>query len=190
MKQPVKDKQAAILQATLELISEQGFHGTPMSQIAERANVGVGTIYRYFANKEELINALYLDVKKRLAQHMLQEYSPARSVRDSFLLLIGNIMDFFLNNPAELLFIEQYANSPLITHHSREEGFRTFEQVHQLFEQARHEALLKPLPLPMLSILTYGATLALVKLWLADAATLTSEHRTAGITAIWDAIRR
>ena len=29
------DKRTAILKATLKLISENGFHGTPMSQIAE-----------------------------------------------------------------------------------------------------------------------------------------------------------
>ena len=34
-------KKIAILEATLELIAEQGFHNTPISQIAEKARVGV-----------------------------------------------------------------------------------------------------------------------------------------------------
>jgi len=56
MKEKVQDKKALVLQATLELISEQGFYATPMSQIAKKANVAVGTIYLYFPNKEGLIN--------------------------------------------------------------------------------------------------------------------------------------
>jgi AcrR family transcriptional regulator len=48
-------KKEALLNAALKLIACQGFHAAPMSQIAEEAHIGVGTIYRYFKNKEELI---------------------------------------------------------------------------------------------------------------------------------------
>ena len=65
------DKQAAILDATLELVSEKGFHGTPTSAIAQEAGVGVGTIYRYFENKEDLIDELYKQLKLQLAKAIL-----------------------------------------------------------------------------------------------------------------------
>ena len=54
-----KDKKSLIMQATLELLSQHGFHGTPISMIAEKAGVGAGAIYRYFQNKEHLINELF-----------------------------------------------------------------------------------------------------------------------------------
>ncbi|MDR1867263.1 MAG: TetR/AcrR family transcriptional regulator, partial [Treponema sp.] len=44
-------KRDDLLNAALKLIAGQGFHAAPMSQIAEEANIGVGTIYRYFKNK-------------------------------------------------------------------------------------------------------------------------------------------
>jgi AcrR family transcriptional regulator len=47
-----------ILQATLKPISEYGFHNTPMSKTTTEANVGAGTIYRYFENKKALIKAV------------------------------------------------------------------------------------------------------------------------------------
>ncbi len=56
---PKVDKRTAILEATLELIAEQGFHNTPISQIAEKAEIGIGTIYRYFQDKDELIHKLF-----------------------------------------------------------------------------------------------------------------------------------
>jgi AcrR family transcriptional regulator len=47
-----------ILQATLKPISEYGFHNTPMSKTTTEANVGAGTIYRYFENKKALIKVV------------------------------------------------------------------------------------------------------------------------------------
>lgn len=45
----------AILQATLELLSEVGFEAMSIDEIATRAGVGKTTIYRRYANKEELV---------------------------------------------------------------------------------------------------------------------------------------
>lgn len=190
MKEKLQDKKAAALRATLELISEQGFQGTPMSQIAQKANIGVGTIYRYFSGKEDLINALYLDVKLRLAQYTLRNYSGDREVRDSFLLLLRNIIDYFCQNPEDLLFIEQYSNSPLITVASREEGLRMFKPVSNLFLRAQEENVLKELPLDMINALAYGATLSIAKLCLFGEQRPDDASLNAGVEAIWDAVRR
>jgi AcrR family transcriptional regulator len=45
----------AILDATLELLAERGFHATTMDSIAERAGVGKNTIYRRWSAKDDLI---------------------------------------------------------------------------------------------------------------------------------------
>jgi len=50
-----KDK---ILEAALQVFSEKGFHPATVDEIAERAGVGKGTLYRYFATKETLFNEL------------------------------------------------------------------------------------------------------------------------------------
>ena len=78
------DKQTAILDATLELVSEKGFHGTPTSAIAQEAGVGVGTIYRYFENKEDLIDELYKRLKLQLAKAVLIGYSANLPLRQRF----------------------------------------------------------------------------------------------------------
>ena len=46
---------AAILDATGELVSEQGLAATSIDQIAERAGVGKQTIYRWWPNKAALV---------------------------------------------------------------------------------------------------------------------------------------
>lgn len=49
------DASVAILDATLELLAERGFHATSMDAIAERAGVGKNTIYRRWRAKDDLI---------------------------------------------------------------------------------------------------------------------------------------
>ena len=46
-----------ILDAARELFAEQGFDAQ-IEQIAARAGVGIGTVYRHFPNKEDLLRAL------------------------------------------------------------------------------------------------------------------------------------
>lgn len=54
---------AAVLQAAAEMFAETGIQ-VPMEQIAERANVGVGTVYRHFPSKDALVESV---VSHRLA---------------------------------------------------------------------------------------------------------------------------
>ena len=46
-----------VLDAAVELVRRDG-EKVPMAQIAERAGVGVGTVYRHFATRESLLGAL------------------------------------------------------------------------------------------------------------------------------------
>ena len=86
------DKRSAILKATLELVSERGFHGTPMSMIAGEAGVGAGTIYRYFESKEDLITQLYLEIKREKGEAFLVGYSEELSLRERFRTLWLNML--------------------------------------------------------------------------------------------------
>lgn len=51
---------ARILEAAFELFVKQGFHGTPMRQIAKEAGLTPAGIYNHFAGKEELFHQVVL----------------------------------------------------------------------------------------------------------------------------------
>lgn len=57
-----------ILQAAERCMREKGFHQTSVQNIAASANVSVGLIYKYFKNKDAIIEALVLNVVKRMKQ--------------------------------------------------------------------------------------------------------------------------
>jgi AcrR family transcriptional regulator len=59
-RQPRKDalrNRERILEAAVELVHSDG-EKVPMARIAERAGVGVGTVYRHFPTREDLLGAL------------------------------------------------------------------------------------------------------------------------------------
>jgi len=53
-----EEKTQLLLKTAMEIIVEAGFDGLTMPGLAERADVAVGGLYRYFAGKQELIAAL------------------------------------------------------------------------------------------------------------------------------------
>jgi len=48
-----------ILQAAHELFVTQGYHGTSMRQIAEKAGLALGSLYNHFASKEDVFLAVF-----------------------------------------------------------------------------------------------------------------------------------
>ncbi|MBW2596167.1 MAG: TetR/AcrR family transcriptional regulator [Deltaproteobacteria bacterium] len=50
-----------ILQVALKLFSEKGFHNVSMHEIATTSEFAVGTLYKFFSNKEALYRALIID---------------------------------------------------------------------------------------------------------------------------------
>lgn len=50
-----------MLAAALDLFSEKGYHSVSMHEIAGRAEFAIGTLYKFFQNKEDLYKALVLE---------------------------------------------------------------------------------------------------------------------------------
>jgi AcrR family transcriptional regulator len=58
------ETRGAILAAAERALVEQGARGARMEAIAQHAGIAVGTLYNYFADRQELIGALF-DVRRR-----------------------------------------------------------------------------------------------------------------------------
>jgi AcrR family transcriptional regulator len=184
------DKKQAALEATLKLIAEQGFHGTPMSQVAQEANIGVGTIYRYFSGKEELINELYIFIKQRMTETILKKCNGNKTVPENFREIMKGVVYYMADHPLELSFHEQYSNSPLITQATKDQGLHIMEPVKDLFRKARTDDMLKDIPDEILFILVTGAVFSLAKLYISAGIPIRDEVLTAETDAIWDMIRK
>lgn len=61
-----EERRRALLDAAAALISEQG-GAVPTAAIAARAGISEGSLFNYFPSKAELLNGLYLELKRDLA---------------------------------------------------------------------------------------------------------------------------
>jgi TetR/AcrR family transcriptional regulator len=61
-----------MLAAALELFSEKGYHNVSMHQVAEKAEFAIGTLYKFFQNKEDLYKALVLEQCDRFEEAITQ----------------------------------------------------------------------------------------------------------------------
>ena len=107
-----KDKREAILQAMLELVAERGFHDAPMSLVAKRAGASAGIIYHYFPSKDELIRALYLHVKAKMGEFLVEGQVTGMTAEQAFKRVWMNAYHFYRTHQQETKFLDQYENSP------------------------------------------------------------------------------
>jgi AcrR family transcriptional regulator len=186
----MEEKRAAILDASLGLISERGFHNTPVSLIAKEAGVSAGIIYHYFDNKEALINELYKAIKLDLAQAMLAGYSADLPLRERFRIIWLNTARYYLRHPRETAFLEQYANSPFMKPETEAVYMEYFKPITDYMLYAMQEGILKKMPLEMLTTFTLEAAISLAKKHASGRLELDDEALELAMDASWDAIKR
>jgi len=137
------DKRQALLKATLELVSNHGFHNTPMAKIAKIAGVSAGTIYLYFDNKQDLIDNLYLETKSSFTKAAFKDYDPESSVKQGFEQIWRNMIAYKMNHVQEALFLAQCDNTPVITEKVREKGLEHLQPLLELWKMGREQGILQ-----------------------------------------------
>ena len=55
------EKKEIILKSAFDVFIKKGFHSTKVSEIAESAGIGKGTIYEYFHSKKEIFEEAFVD---------------------------------------------------------------------------------------------------------------------------------
>ena len=138
-------KRVALLNATLHLVNNQGFHAAPMSKIAKMAEMSPATIYIYFENKQDLINQLYLEMKVSFSTCAFKNYNEETCIKESFKQIWFNIVNFKLKKVEESNFLSQCDNTPIIDEEIKREGLKHLQPLLDLWERGKKERILKPI---------------------------------------------
>lgn len=67
------DKTKAILDAALEVFRQKSYHGATTKEVADRAGVSVGSLFRLFPNKEDLLMGLLAELVDTVVPQMFAE---------------------------------------------------------------------------------------------------------------------
>ncbi|POR54750.1 TetR family transcriptional regulator [Paraburkholderia eburnea] len=128
-----EDKRNAILAAAIQMMAEQGL-GAPTARIAKMAGVAEGTLFTYFDNKDELVNALYLSIKAELREALVPEFPRDASLRERVQHLWRRYVDWGVANPDKRKVMLVLSASDRVTEQSRAAGMQAFAEAHTLLE--------------------------------------------------------
>ena len=103
-----KPEQAAkMLEAAARLFGTQRFHEVRMEDVAARAGVGKGTIYRYFEDKDELYLAMLDRAAHQIGERIRASVDQAGTPIDKLVAFVAAVMDFFDEQPHVLDLIQR-----------------------------------------------------------------------------------
>ena len=164
-----------------------------MAEIAEKAGVAAGTIYRYFENKDILINELHGELEEKINGTLMEGYPLELSLRERFLYLIRELLIYFIRNPLHFRYMEQYYNSPYGISMQRERFLGKPGKhgiVMEIFKRGVSQQLLKDLPEMVLFSLAFGPLVYLTRDHILGFVALDEKLIERTAEACWDAIKR
>ncbi len=157
------DKKEKLLKAALELIVDQGFHGTPTSQIAKRAGIASGTLFYFFPTKDALVIALYLKIKNEMSDYMKGAIENKGDFRDLLKGYYSATLNWAQANQTAFRFVEQFNSSPYLTEIADEEIQRHVKPMLDLLRRGINEGVLKPIDSEIMVSLISGHTFSINK---------------------------
>jgi len=184
------DKREAIFDAALTLFAERGFHGTSVPDIATRAGVGAGTIYRYFEGKDALVNALYQHYKGVLVQALLTRFDPDGPPRAAFHAFWANAIAFVKADPRAFDFLELHHHAPYLDQKSRDLEIELTGMAHTFIRMGAERQVFKDLAPPLLFAIVWGAFRGLVQGGNEGRIDMTEKTISQAEECVWEAIRR
>lgn len=157
------DKRARLLDAALELFETRGFDGVAVPEIAAQAGVATGTVYRYFASKDVLVNELYRYWKSVYNAFVLAPVDAGLNPRQVFSTYWQRMMVFARTYPRATRFMDLHHHAAYLDADSVAEA-RRYRDVAEIFiRDARAQGAIRALDPLMVVALMWGAAAGLVK---------------------------
>jgi AcrR family transcriptional regulator len=183
-----EDKRNAILAAATRLFAERGLAAAPTSEISKQAGVAEGTLFTYFPTKDDLINALYREIKLELADAMMSDFPRNKKVG----IRLRHVWDRYVNwgiaNPRQRKVLAQLMVSELLTKESRDAGGAPFVEFQTMIRDAIEQRVFrKDLPVELISRSLAALVEATIDLT-ASNPSKAKQYRDSGFQMFWAAV--
>lgn len=127
-----EDKKLALLEAATKAIAESGIAAST-ALIARNAGVAEGTLFRYFATKDDLLNALYLHLKTDLCGTMLDNLDRTISdPKEHTYSIWSSYIDWGIRHPCGHQAVRQISVSEKLTPETKQQVTDIFPELHEL----------------------------------------------------------
>jgi AcrR family transcriptional regulator len=153
-----------ILDTALRLFTQYGVDATPTSRISKEAGVSTGTLFHYFPDKDKLVGALYLSIKKEMAAAIRRNDDPSLPIKER----IGNGMRGYIawgtENSLKVRFLDQCYNYPGIGEDVQGQVHDEFSWMTGLIDAAVREGILPDVPAEFHAMMVYQITSGILAL--------------------------
>ncbi|MDX1588348.1 MAG: TetR/AcrR family transcriptional regulator [Oleiphilaceae bacterium] len=125
-------REQRILDTALKLFRDHGWESVTVAQMAARAGIGKGTVYRHFASKEAVYARIVLDFSRRCLSRYRQEPIGSRPL-EAMRRIIRLAFDLLSDNPMEVqlcMHCERMEFQERLTEETRQ-AFRELELAYQ-----------------------------------------------------------
>jgi AcrR family transcriptional regulator len=143
-----EDRRDALLAAATKVFAEHGLAAST-SLISSTAGVSEGSLFTYFKTKDELVNALYREIRLDLADAVLANFPRKASVRQRLEHVFTKYVSWGVENPAPRKALKLVSMSNVITGQTRAEGGVLFAEVDRLYKEATEQRRVQALPAHM-----------------------------------------
>jgi AcrR family transcriptional regulator len=147
----------AILDAAMRTFTENTFAGSSMADVAQRAGVAVGSIYRHFPSKESLGNSVYRLWKGRALDAMVAAVDPAAPSRTAFGQMWRALARFAAEHPDAFAFLEYQQHEAYVDSSGQATADELTAFARGFVMRGQQAGEIRPGPPDMLIALAYGA---------------------------------
>jgi AcrR family transcriptional regulator len=185
-----EDKRNAILEAATRVFAERGLTSAPTSEISKQAGVAEGTLFTYFTTKDDLINALYREIKLELADAMMSNFPRKKSVRTRLRHVWDSYVNWGVTNPKQRKVLAQLLVSGMLSKESIEAGSAPFVEMQNMIRDAIEQHILRAdLPIELISKMLGAVAEATMDLIVLKPA-MANKYRNGGFEIYWAGIVR
>jgi AcrR family transcriptional regulator len=154
-----------ILAAAARLFATHRFHEARMEDIAADAEVGKGTLYRYFKDKEELYRALLARAAEGLQARLREALATPGTPRDRLVAVVAALLGYFDEQP-HLLDLIQHAEAmqkPGQEFSWQKTRNQTTALVQELFQAGKREGVFAVDDAPLACLMLLGGLRAVLR---------------------------
>ena len=134
------DKRQAILDAALKIFAARGIAGAPTSAISREAGVAEGTLFTYFKTKDDLLNALYQELRMEFSRH-LNNFPYDKDARTRLHYIWHKFLQLGAAHPEQLKVLAQLRTSGKLLRSNETPSFAVIEIMKCLSEATEASAL-------------------------------------------------
>lgn len=108
--------QQLLLDTARRLFDDEGVESVSMSAIAQKANVGKGTLYRHFSDKGALLHALLDEDMRQFQERTLSHMRKGNDSENNLFWFIEQALGFIITNSDSLCEASMNSSQPILQH--------------------------------------------------------------------------